>query len=200
MRANKKHLLQLFLATLSISAMTVGGGYVIVSLIKKRFVDEYGWITEEEMLDFTAIAQATPGSIAIIASQLVGSRVAGNLGAAIAVLGTILPPVIIISVVTAFYTLFQNNPYIEAALRGMQAGAAAVMADVVVTMCLAAYRQKNALQLAVMAAAFGATFVFRVNTVLVIVFGGMFGVALSAWNKKHGHKHKTRENNKGGGS
>lgn len=87
---------QLFLSTFKLSACTFGGGFVIIPLMRERFVKELHWIEEEEMLDLTAIAQSSPGSIAINASILVGYHVAGIPGALITVVGSALPPLIII--------------------------------------------------------------------------------------------------------
>jgi chromate transporter len=78
---------QLFLSTFKLSACTFGGGFVIIPLMRERFVKELHWIEEEEMLDLTAIAQSSPGSIAINASILVGYHVAGIPGALITVVG-----------------------------------------------------------------------------------------------------------------
>ena len=100
---------QLFLSTFKLSACTFGGGFVIIPLMRERFVKELHWIEEEEMLDLTAIAQSSPGSIAINASILVGYHVAGIPGALITVVGSALPPLIIISIISAFYQAFRSN-------------------------------------------------------------------------------------------
>ena len=100
---------KLFLSTFKLSACTFGGGFVIVPLMKKRFVEELGWIGEDEMLDMIAIAQSSPGAIAVNASILVGYHVAGFPGAMITVLGTVLPPLIIISIISLFYQTFRDN-------------------------------------------------------------------------------------------
>ena len=78
MERKRNVLWNLFVSTLYLSAFTFGGGYVIVSLLKKKFVDEYHWIEEEEMLDLVAIAQSSPGAIAVNAAILVGWRVGGS--------------------------------------------------------------------------------------------------------------------------
>ena len=80
MESRNKMLLKLFLSTLYLSAFTFGGGYVIVSLMKKKFVDECGWIKEEEMLDLVAIAQSAPGAIAVNGAIVVGYKLAGVTG------------------------------------------------------------------------------------------------------------------------
>ena len=86
---------KLFCSTFYLSAFTFGGGYVIIPLMRKKFVEQYHWIEEEEMLDLTAIAQSSPGAIAVNASILIGYRLAGLFGALVTVLGTVLPPLIL---------------------------------------------------------------------------------------------------------
>ena len=92
---------KLFCSTFYLSAFTFGGGYVIIPLMRKKFVEQLHWIDEEEMMDLTAIAQSSPGAIAVNASILVGYRVAGVPGALVTVLGTVLPPLIILSIMKA---------------------------------------------------------------------------------------------------
>ena len=99
----------LFRSTFSLSAFTVGGGFVIVPLMKQKFVDGLHWIDEDEMLDIAAIAQSAPGAIAINAAILVGYRLAGIVGALVTILGTILPPLLLLSVISVFYQAFQDN-------------------------------------------------------------------------------------------
>ena len=98
-QSKAKKYIKLFLSTFKISACTFGGGFVIIPLLRRKFVEELGWIDEQEMMDLTAIAQSSPGAIAVNASILVGYRVAGIPGAMLTVLGTVLPPLIIISVI-----------------------------------------------------------------------------------------------------
>ena len=124
-RCDRAKLWPLFLATLYISTFTFGGGFVIVTFMKRKFVDSLKWLSEEEMLDFAALAQASPGAIAVNAAILVGWRVCGFAGMAVAVLGTILPPMVILSVISLFYAAFAANRWVALALKGMQAGVAA---------------------------------------------------------------------------
>lgn len=134
MDAKKKKFLTLFLSTFTLSACTFGGGFVIIPLMRKKFVDQLHWIEEQEMLDLAAIAQSAPGAIAVNASILVGYHVAGVPGALLTVTGTVLPPLLIISVISFFYAAFRSNPIVSMAMNGMMAGVAAVICDVVVTM------------------------------------------------------------------
>lgn len=167
---------KLFVSTFLLSAFTFGGGYVIISLMKKKFVDELHWLDEEEMLDYTAIAQSCPGAVAVNASILVGSRVAGAAGMLVALAGTILPPLLIIGILSFFYTAFRDNFAVRAVLKGMQAGVVAVILDVVIQLGGRVIRQKNVVSTAVMVLAFAATFVFRVNIIILLLTCAAIGI------------------------
>lgn len=91
---DKKLLLKLFITNLYLSAFTFGGGYVIITLMKKKYVDELDWIKEKEMLDLIAIAQSAPGAIAINGAIVIGFKLAGIFGALISILATIIPPLL----------------------------------------------------------------------------------------------------------
>lgn len=166
----------LFTSMLYISTFTFGGGFVIVTFMKRRFVDELHWLTEPEMLDMTALAQSSPGAIAVNAAILVGWRMAGGLGMLVAVAGTILPPMVILSVISFFYAAFASNPYVALVLKGMQAGVAAVILDVVCSMGKNVIQTRSALYILLMAAAFVATFVCGVNVVYIILAAALVGV------------------------
>lgn len=175
LRPTAKTLWQLFLSTLYISAFTFGGGFVIVTFMKKKFVDELHWIDEDEMLDLTAIAQSSPGSIAVNAAILVGWRIGGAAGIAIAVLGTLLPPMLILSIISFFYAAFASNRYVALTLRGMQAGVAAVILDVVCGLGSKVVKEHSALSIALMLCAFAATFFFKINVVFILLAAASVG-------------------------
>ena len=122
MRKKQKVLWKLFLSTLYLSAFTFGGGYVIITLMKDKFVDKYHWIEENEMLDLIAIAQSAPGAIAVNGAIVVGYKLAGLAGVLTAIFGTVLPPFLIISAISVFYQMFRDNFIISELLDGMQAG------------------------------------------------------------------------------
>lgn len=185
----KQVLRRLFFSTLYLSAFTFGGGYVIVTLLKKKFVDECHWIEEDEMLDLVAIAQSAPGAIAVNGAIVVGYKLAGLLGAAVAIVATIIPPFVIISVISVFYEAFRDNFLVSQMLTGMQAGVGAVIASVVWQMGADVVRSKSAASVLIMAAAFAATCFFGVNVVLVILAAAAVGVArtlLAQRQKKEG--------------
>ena len=177
-------LLRLFGSMLVISACTFGGGFVIVSLMKKKFVDEYGWLSESEMLDYTALAQSCPGAIAVNAAILVGWRVGGAAGMLAAVLGTLLPPLGILTAISMFYSAFAGNPHVAMLLSGMQAGVAAVLCDVVLSMGCGVLAQRSAVKTAVMLAAFTAVYGFDVSVARVIVGAGLLGAAVQLLARK----------------
>ena len=164
----KNKLWKLFISTFTLSAFTFGGGFVIVSLYKKKFVEELKWLEEDEMLDITAIAQSSPGPIPVNASVILGYRMCGILGSIVALLGTILPPFIIISLISVFYNQFKNNEVISIALQVMRAGVAAVILDVVLNLGKNVVKTKNLLYIIVMIVAFIATYLFNVGALYII--------------------------------
>ena len=125
-----KKTLLLFINTFSIS-MTANSGYAMLGVIKNRFVDKYGWFTKEEMEDYIALAQSCPGPVACSSSMIIGYQSCGIIGALAAVLGIILPPFIMMIVVTMFYTFISTNTYVRIFINGMQAGVCAMLLDVV---------------------------------------------------------------------
>ena len=174
----------LFLSTLKLSACTFGGGFVIVSLMRKKFVEELKWIEEQEMLDMVAIAQSSPGPIAVNASIIVGYRVAGFYGALLSVLGTIIPPLTIISVISMFYQAFRDNTIVNMAMAGMLAGVAAVLCDVVITMIRGVIKQKRLLPVLVMIGAFLSAHFLKVNIIVIILVCGVIGALDTLYREK----------------
>jgi len=173
---SKKHVYRkLFASTFYLSAFTFGGGYVIIPLMKKKFVDDLQWIEEDEMLNFTAIAQSSPGPVAVNVAMLLGYRIAGVLGALVTILGTILPPLITLSVISIFYTAFRDNAVVNAVLKGMQAGVAAVIADVVMNLGGNVFKQKDIVSVIIMVGAFIATFFLGINVMYIILVCGCIG-------------------------
>lgn len=174
-------LLKLFITTLYISSFTFGGGFVIVTFMKRKFVDELRWIDEQEMLDLAALAQSSPGAIAVNAAILVGWRICGFAGMLTAVLGTILPPMMILSAISFFYAAFASNVYVALILKGMQAGVAAVILDVVCSLGYNVVKERSRLSFFILGAAFFATFVFHVNVIYIILAAGVLGGAKAVW-------------------
>lgn len=175
---------KLFISTFYISAFTFGGGYVIIPLLRKKFVDEYGWIDEEEMLDLVAIAQSSPGAIAVNGAIVIGYRLRGLPGVLISIIGTILPPFIILSLISIAYTAFIGNEIVQCVLKGMQAGVAAVIIDVAIDMIIKIKAERKILPFIIMAAAFIASFIFEINVAFIILLCGIVGAVSMYYDKK----------------
>ena len=170
MKNKREVLVKLFLSTLYLSAFTFGGGYVIVTLMKKKFVDDYHWIEENEMLDLVAI--------------VVGYKLAGLAGTLVAIIGTIIPPFVIISLISAFYHAFRDNYLVSQMLEGMQAGVGAVIASVTYEMGCGIIKKKDNVATIVMIAAFIAACVLGINVIYIVIASGVFGVIRTIWNRR----------------
>lgn len=136
------------------------------------------------MLDFTAIAQSSPGAIAVNASILVGYHVAGFVGALVTVLGTVLPPLVIISVISMFYQAFRDNVLVNLIMDGMLCGVAAVILDVVINMAKTVLQKKRLLPLLVLIGAFVATRFLGVNIIIIILVCGIIGAVDTCYLEK----------------
>ena len=187
MKKDLKFFWTLFISTFTLSAFTFGGGYVIVPLMRKKFVETLGWIDEEEMLDLIAIAQSAPGPIAVNSSIIIGYRLAGIPGALVTTFGTVLPPMVILSAISRFYTAFRDNVVVSLVLKGMGIGVAAVIVDVVYTMAKGVVKTKDALWIIVMCVALVVALFTSVNVVFVILACGVIGaINVIAQDKKTG--------------
>lgn len=168
----KKWKLYLWLAgvNLFISAFTFGGGYVVVPMIRKYFVEKKQLFDEEELMSMAAVAQSTPGAIAINLSALSGLRTAGIAGAVLSCLAAITPPIVILSIVSLWYTAFAANPLIAAVLKGMQAGVAALIVDLIVDMFRMILKERSLLLTFMVPFTFLGSFFFQINVALLLIF------------------------------
>lgn len=182
----KNKLWQIFKSTLYLSAFTFGGGYVILTLMKDTFVDKLKWIDKDQMLDMTAIAQSAPGAVAINASIVVGYEIAGLPGMFVAILGTAIPPLVIISVISMFYEAFIANKYIAGFLKGMQAAIAALIFKVSFDMGKDLLKDKSKFVPVIMVVAFILGYFLKVNIVYII--GGLIILGLiNSFVKRRNH-------------
>ena len=161
--------LTLFWSMLTISTFTFGGGFVIISLV----------------LDLTAIAQSAPGALAVNAAIIFGYRIKKLPGAIAAVLGTIIPPVAIISLISICYEQFRDNRIIALALQVMRAGVAAVIFDVVITLIENLFHAKQPFLIILAAAAFTASFFFQVSSIVIILICAVIGLLMTLRKKYH---------------
>jgi len=183
----KKHsiCLNLFLSMLRISAFTFGGGFVIIPLMRKRFIDKLHWLQEEDMLDMIAIAQSSPGAVSVnIASQL-GFRMAGAAGSACAVSGAVLPPLVWLSLISLCYEAFRTSPAVDAFLRSMQPAVAAVILSASLSMLHSLKHKERISTWALMAGAIVLS-VLGAKAIVILLFGGTAGVLIALREvKKH---------------
>ena len=168
---------ELFKSTFLISAFTVGGGFVIIPLLKAKYVDEYGWMDDKETLDLVAIAQSMPGVVAVNASIILGYRMAGLRGALTALLATTLPPLITLSAICYCYDLFASNPYIKLLLKGMQCGATALIVNVGIDLLKKQFKKRLLLPIAIVIATFIGNLFLDMNIMLLVLIDGIIGLA-----------------------
>ena len=167
-----------FKSTFMISALTFGGGYVIIALMKAKFVDELGWLDEKQTLDLVAIAQSTPGIMAVNTSIMLGYELAGFFGAIIGMLATVIPPLVIIGIVARFYELIAENEYVRLVLKGMQCGATAILVNVAIDLAVKQFKAKLILPLIIIVVTFIANLFFDVNIMLLVLIDGVVGLIL----------------------
>lgn len=173
---------KLFTATFYLSTFTFGGGYVIVPLMEKQFVNELGWIDRDEMLDLVAIGQSAPGPIAVNTSILIGYRMAGVRGALVTSLGTVLPPLIIMTIVTYFYLALRDNVFVQNILLGMQAGVAAIIVNVVYNMAIQIIQRKRIIPILVMFISLAGGLIFDVNIIYILLFAAIIGALTTLYD------------------
>ena len=167
---------ELFKSTFLISAFTVGGGFIIIPLLKAKYVDEYGWMDDKETLDLVAIAQSMPGVVAVNASIILGYHMAGIRGTLTALLATTLPPLITLSAICYCYDLFASNPYIKLLLKGMQCGATALIVNVGIDLLKKQCKKRLLLPIAIVIATFICNLFLDVNIMLLVLIDGIIGL------------------------
>lgn len=181
---NIKILAKLFFTMLYISTFTFGGGFVIVTLMKKKFVDEYKMLDEQEMLDIIAIAQSTPGPIALNGAVILGKRLGGISGIFAAAAGTVIPPVVVITAISFFYNAFSENIYVATVLKGMSAGIAGVVLDVVCSLSEKFVKSKKIFEILLILLSFMLVFFFDVNVIIIILAAVIIGTVITLIKRK----------------
>lgn len=169
---------KLFKSTFIISAFTIGGGFVIIPLLKAKFVDEYGWLNDKEALNLVAIAQSAPGVVAANAAISMGYRMAGFKGSMVALLATVLPPLITLSLISYCYDFFASNQYIQLMLKGMQCGATAIILNVALDLLIKEWKKKLFIPLLIIVGTFVANYFFDINLMYAILVDAIIGFFL----------------------
>ena len=184
MKHNKKTYFWLLAVNLFISTFTFGGGYVVVPMVRRYFVNRKQYFTEEDLMEMAAVAQSTPGAIAINLSALAGYRTAGLMGAAVSCIAAVIPPLVILWLVSVFYAAFISNTVVAAVLKGMQSGVAALIVDLIVDMCAVILKERSIFLSAMIPAAFFASFVMGINVALILVICCFLCVVRVLWKKE----------------
>lgn len=169
---------KLFKSTFIISAFTIGGGFVIIPLLKAKFVDEFKWLDDKEALNLVAIAQSAPGVVAVNAAISIGYRLAGLKGSLVAILATVLPPLLTLSAIAYFYSAVAHNEYVQLLLKGMQCGATAIIINVVIDLLKKELSRKLALPIVIIIGTFVANYFLHVNLMTAVIIDAVIGLLL----------------------
>ena len=169
-----KTLIDLFCTFFRIGAFTFGGGYAMLSLIQREVVENKKWSTDEEVLDYYAVAQCTPGVIAVNTATFVGYKQKGTLGAIFATAGVIFPSLIIISVIAAVLQNFMQYEIVQHIFGGIRVAVAVLIINAVITMGKKAIKDKLCVALAVLS--FGVCVIFpSVSPVFIVLAAALIG-------------------------
>ncbi len=174
---NTKKAMQLFLTFFKIGAFTFGGGYAMIPLIQKETVENKKWITDEDILNVIAIAESTPGPIAINSATFIGYKVAGVLGALCATLGVVLPSFVIITIIALLLNQFQNYKGVQYAFFGIRAGVLALVIKALVNMY--SKMPKDVFSYIAAAFAFVMSVLTDINLILIIAACAVAGLVYS---------------------
>ena len=177
-----KKLGELFISFARIGVLTIGGGYAMLPMMQNELVERRGWATEEEMMDYYALAQCTPGAIAVNVSTFIGYRLAGVAGGVAATLGLVFPSLVIITVIAAFLGNISELPAVKNAFAGIRVAVAVLMVNSVIRLARTAIVDWKAATL--FAAVFIGSVFTAVSPVLYIVAAGIAGILLKTWEVK----------------
>ena len=174
MESNTRKLTELFITSLKIGLFTFGGGYAMIPLIQKETVEKHHWISDDDILDIVAIAESTPGPIAINSATFVGYKIAGFPGALLSTIAMILPSFAIILTISYVLREFQNNIYVQYAFNGVRACVLALILKALLTM----YNQvpKQPFYLCLIGYALIATAFLKLNVLIVIISCAVVGL------------------------
>ena len=169
-----KVLWQLFLAFARVGVMTFGGGYAMIPILEREIVDRHGWATEEELMDYYAVGQCTPGVIAVNTATFIGYKVAGNLGGIIATLGVVFPSLVIITLIAGILTSFAEVPAVKSAFAGIRVCVCVLIFNAVVKLWKGAVPDKAALVLCLLV--FVLSVFLDISPIVFVVFCAAAGI------------------------
>ena len=177
-----KLLAQLFVSFAKIGVMTFGGGLAMLPMLERELVESKKWVTTQEILDYYAVGQCTPGIIAVNTATFVGYKKSKVLGSVVATLGMVFPSLVIISVIAAVLSNFADIPAVQHAFAGIRIAVCALIASAVIK--LAKSNVKNLTQIIIAVAAFIIIAVFGASPVVVVIASAIAGLLLGKFGKK----------------
>lgn len=177
-------LIKLFLIFCKIGLFTFGGGYAMYPVIKGEIIDKRGWITEEELMDYYAIGQCTPGIIAVNVATFVGKKLKGFFGAVFATLGVIFPSVVIITIIAAFINNFADLWYVQSAFSGIRVAVIVLILNTIISMWKKSIR--NVFGYVVFLLALVLSFFNILSSVFVVVLSAVAGIVYTPIKTKKG--------------
>ena len=182
MLKNKDRLLTLFLTYLKIGAFTFGGGYAMIPLIQKEVTENHKWLSDEDILNIVAIAESTPGPIAINSATFVGYMTCGVVGSVLATLGVVLPAFIFIALISLLLQNIMDIQAVQYAFMGIRAGVLALVIKALISM----YKQcpKNLVAYIIAGLAFAVTLLTDISILYVIIACAVIGLVTSMVMKK----------------
>ena len=181
-----KELFDLFLTFARIGGLTFGGGYAMLPMLQREVVERRGWATEEELMDYYAIGQCTPGVIAVNTATFIGSKLRGILGGIAATLGVVFPSLVIISVIAAFISNFADLAVVKDAFAGIRVCVFVLILNAVVKLGKASV--KDALTLCICLAVLAASVLLDLSPIVFVLCAGVTGIVAKVLLAKEGKK------------
>ena len=172
-----KILWQLFLAFARVGVMTFGGGYAMIPILEREIVDRHGWATEEELMDYYAVGQCTPGVIAVNTATFIGNKLLGTIGGIIATLGMVFPSLVIITVIAGILTNFAEVPAVKSAFAGIRVCVCVLIFNAVLKLWKKAVVDK--VTLALFLGVFLLSVFFDISPIVFVVFCAAAGIVLT---------------------
>ncbi|MCR4675944.1 MAG: chromate transporter [Sphaerochaetaceae bacterium] len=173
-KENKTTLWDLFFSFAKIGAMTFGGGMSMLPMLQRECVDKRGWATEEQMLDYFAIGQCTPGIIAVNTATIIGKKQRGILGSLVSTLGIVTPSIIIIIALASLLIRYSGNTYVQRAFAGIRVSVCALIFTSIIN--LGKKADKNMLYLMVTLGAVAGTFFFGLSPIAAVIMTIVIGL------------------------
>ena len=167
-------LLKLFAAFARVGVLTFGGGYAMIPMLEREIVDRHGWATSEELMDYYAVGQCTPGVIAVNTATFIGYKTAGNIGGIVATLGVVFPSFVIITVIAGIIQNFADIPAVKSAFAGIRVCVCVLIFNSVIKLWKGAVKDKAALALCLLV--FILSIFFKISPIVFVLFCAAAGI------------------------